>query len=76
QHYVKVREELRQPAPSTPSSTRETGSTEPGAAMGLATTLSETTGAGAVAVAAVLAPVLAGTAAILFLLVGYILKML
>ncbi|EPD56658.1 hypothetical protein [Streptomyces sp. HGB0020] len=77
QHYVKVREELRQPAPSTPSSTREAGSAEPGAAtMGLATTLSETAGAGAVAVAAVLAPVLAGTAAILFLLVGYILKML
>ncbi|MFI5677076.1 hypothetical protein [Streptomyces cellulosae] len=80
QHYVKVREELRHPAPSTPSSHRDTGSAEPGtAAMGLATTMgevAETTGAGAIAVVAVLAPVLAGTAAAIFLLVGYILKML
>ncbi|MEV0638068.1 hypothetical protein AB0I77_24625 [Streptomyces sp. NPDC050619] len=80
QHYVKVREELRRPAPSTPSSTRETGSAEPGtSAMGLAATMgevAETAGAGAIAVVAVLAPVLAGTAAAIFLLVGYILKML
>lgn len=80
QHYVKVREELRQPASSTPPSTRETGSPEPGTStMGLATTMgevAETAGAGAVAVVAVLAPVLAGTAAAIFLLVGYILKML
>ncbi|MDH6625073.1 hypothetical protein M2271_002877 [Streptomyces sp. LBL] len=80
QHYVKVREELRHPAPSTPSSNRDTGSAEPGSdAMGLATTMgevAETTGAGAIAVAAVLAPVLAGTAAAIFLLVGYILKVL
>ncbi|MFG2946655.1 hypothetical protein [Streptomyces adustus] len=81
QHYVKVREELRQPAPSTPSSPMSvSGSAEPGAgAMGLAATMgevAETAGAGAVAVVAVLAPVLAGTAAAIFLLVGYILKML
>jgi hypothetical protein len=80
QHYVKVREELRQPAPSTPSSVRETGSPESGSgAVGLAATMgevAETAGAGAVAVVAVLAPVLAGTAAAIFLLVGYILKML
>ncbi|MFE5815919.1 hypothetical protein ACFQ6S_21325 [Streptomyces sp. NPDC056479] len=79
QHYVKVREELRQPAPSTPSSARESGSTESGTgAMGLATTMgevAETAGPGVVAVVAVLAPVLAGTAAAIFLLVGYILKM-
>ncbi|GHA23246.1 membrane protein [Streptomyces tauricus] len=81
QHYVKVREELRQPAPSTPP-VREgsTSSTEPGtSAVGLATTMgevAETAGAGAAAVVAVLAPVLAGTAAAIFLLVGYILKML
>ncbi|MET7601089.1 hypothetical protein ABZU45_21015 [Streptomyces avermitilis] len=78
QHYVKVREELRQPAPSTPPVREEAGAMEPGAAaVGLATTLgeaAETAGAGAVAV--VLAPVLAGTAAAIFLLVGYILKML
>ncbi|MFI6563986.1 hypothetical protein [Streptomyces sp. NPDC050534] len=76
QHYVKVREELRQPAPSTPSSTGESGSAEPGpATMGLATTLgeaAETAGAGAVA--AVLTPVLAGTAAVIFLVVGYVIK--
>ncbi|AKZ56769.1 putative transmembrane protein [Streptomyces ambofaciens ATCC 23877] len=81
QHYVKVREDLRQPASSarTPA-TRESGSDEPGAgAGGLAATVgevAEATGAGAVAVVAVLAPVLAGTAAAIFLLVGYILKML
>jgi len=81
QHYVKVREELRQPAPSTPR-VREgsSSSTDPGtSAVGLATTMgevTETAGAGAAAVVAVLAPVLAGTAAAIFLLVGYILKML
>ncbi|BCL29277.1 hypothetical protein ACFFS2_19360 [Streptomyces aurantiacus] len=81
QHYVKVREELRRPAPSTPP-VREgsTNSSDPGtSAVGLATTLgevTETAGAGAAAVVAVLAPVLAGTAAAIFLLVGYILKML
>ncbi|AVH57724.1 MULTISPECIES: hypothetical protein [Streptomyces] len=80
QHYVKVREELRQPAPSTPVASEKTGSAEPGTtAMGLAATVgevTETAGAGAIAVVAVLAPVLAGTAAVIFLLVGYILKML
>ncbi|MFJ3231326.1 hypothetical protein [Streptomyces sp. NPDC086787] len=80
QHYVKVREALRQPAPSAPASSRDSGPGEPDAgAMGLATALgeaAETTGAGAIAVVAVLAPVLAGTAAAIFLLVGYILRML
>lgn len=81
QHYVKVRDEMRHPAPSAPSSVRESGSTEPGTStVGFATTMgenaAETAGAGAVAVVAVLAPVLAGTAAAIFLLVGYILKML
>jgi hypothetical protein len=80
QHYVKAREELRQPAPSSRPAPEEAGSVEPGAtAVGLATTMgevTETAGAGAIAVVAVLAPVLAGTAAAIFLLVGYILKML
>ncbi|MHA5048037.1 hypothetical protein [Streptomyces sp. SD15] len=79
-HYVKVREELRQPTPSTPTVSEEAGSTESGTtAMGLATTMgevAETAGAGVMAVVAVLAPVLAGTAAAIFLIVGYILKML
>jgi hypothetical protein len=80
QHYVKVREELRRPAPSTQSSARESGSGEPGSsAVGLATTMgeaAEAAGAGAGAVVAVLAPVLAGTAAAIFLIVGYVLRML
>ncbi|MFF0201016.1 hypothetical protein [Streptomyces sp. NPDC005017] len=79
QHYVKVREELRRP-PSTTSSVRESGSADQGAGtVGLAPSMgevAETAGAGAVAVVAVLAPVLAGTAAVIFLLVGYLLKML
>lgn len=79
-HYVKVREELRHPAPSTPAVSEKIGSAEPGAAaVGLATTMgevTETAGAGAIAVIAVLAPVLAGTAAVIFLLVGYLLKVL
>ncbi|KES05336.1 membrane protein [Streptomyces toyocaensis] len=80
QHYVKVRDELRRPpVPSVPAG-RESGSTEPGTgAAGLAAAVgevAETAGAGAMAVVAVLAPVLAGTAAAIFLLVGYVLRML
>ncbi|USQ89319.1 hypothetical protein NFX46_39655 [Streptomyces phaeoluteigriseus] len=81
QHYVKVRAELRRPAPASPSSAgHESGTGEPGVGgMGLAATMgeaAEVAGAGAVAIAAVLTPVLAGTAAVIFLLVGYILRML
>lgn len=83
-HYVKVREEMRDPRPSPATSVREgsgsgSDSSESGSgSVGLATMgeVSETAGAGLVAVIAVLAPVLAGTAAAIFLLVGYILKML
>ncbi|MGV9242250.1 hypothetical protein [Streptomyces sp. NPDC003710] len=80
QHYVQVREELRRPAPSAPpvrESTEEDDSAEPDAdGQGLAATMSEAAAsAGAGAVAAVLAPFLAGAAAAIFLLVGYILKM-
>ncbi|MFC7813167.1 MULTISPECIES: hypothetical protein [unclassified Streptomyces] len=81
QHYVKVREELRHPSPSTKApGARGSGSEEQGTGgAGLAATMgevAEATGAGAVAVVAVLAPVLAGTAAAIFLLVGYLLKVL
>ncbi|MEU5533009.1 hypothetical protein [Streptomyces sp. NPDC020362] len=83
QHYVTVREELRHPAPTAPSAAHDSASADPASGTtGLATTLGEATetaesaGAGAIAVIAVLAPVLAGTAAAIFLLVGYILKML
>ncbi|WP_030559749.1 hypothetical protein [Streptomyces aureocirculatus] len=84
-HYVKAREELRDPRPSSATTMRErsgsgSDSSESGSGgIGLATTMgevTETAGAGLVAVVAVLAPVLAGTAAAIFLLVGYILKML
>ncbi|MHC5904200.1 hypothetical protein ACVNF4_09890 [Streptomyces sp. S6] len=77
QHYTKVREELRHPASST---SHEPDSGEPGIGAGIAVGLGEAAvepaGAGAVAVAAVLTPVLAGTAAVIFLLIGYLLKAL
>ncbi|MFD5479480.1 hypothetical protein [Streptomyces hawaiiensis] len=63
EHYVKLREQLHGAEPSRPSSAHETSARE-------------TAGAGAAAVLAVLVPVLAGTSAAIFLLVGYILKML
>jgi hypothetical protein len=79
QHYVRVREGLRQPPSPVPAAS-DPGPTEPGPQVtGPAATAgeaAETAGAGAVAVVAVLAPVLAGTAAVLFLLVGYVLRML
>ncbi|MET8749816.1 hypothetical protein ABZW32_06985 [Streptomyces sp. NPDC004667] len=62
-HYVKVREELREEA-LTASVTGIDDDTDQG------------DGAGASAVIAVLAPVLAGTAMLIFLLVGYSLKMI
>ncbi|WP_067281669.1 hypothetical protein [Streptomyces jeddahensis] len=81
QHYVKVRDEFREPARPGMSVRDGAGRTESGSgAVGLAaTTTSEVTqpvGAGVIAVVAVLTPVLAGTAAAIFLLVGYVLKAL
>lgn len=78
EHYVKVRQELRDPARSS-TAVREPGSEPASGSVGLATTMgevTETAGAGLMAVLAVLAPVLAGTAAVIFLLVGYVLKMI
>ncbi|MEV8556192.1 hypothetical protein AB0478_06960 [Streptomyces sp. NPDC051917] len=79
QHYVKIRQELRQPA-MTPSASGESAPTDQSSAIpGLVSSLgeaAESTGAGAVAVIAVLTPVLSGTAAAIFLLVGYILRTL
>ncbi|MBV2354796.1 hypothetical protein KUM39_10530 [Streptomyces sp. J2-1] len=90
QHYVKVRTDLRQPAPATAPATAEPGpgtdsgsdaaygpAGTDGGVLGLAATLGAApapAGAGAVAVVAVLAPVLAGAAAAIFLLVGYVLR--
>ncbi|MEU8697838.1 hypothetical protein AB0C61_09120 [Streptomyces sp. NPDC048680] len=66
EHYVKAREELRATAAGTDQdAARGTGAADP-----------DQLGAGIGAVVTVLAPVLAGTAAVIFLLVGYILKML
>ncbi|MFI1014499.1 hypothetical protein [Streptomyces sp. NPDC020965] len=67
EHYVRIREESR--APTATSSVRGTLS---GPASGEA----GDSGAGLSAVVTVLAPVLAGTAAVIFLLIGYLLKML
>ncbi|MCZ9341077.1 hypothetical protein NGM37_25265, partial [Streptomyces sp. TRM76130] len=79
QHYVKVREALRHPAPSTSSSSaRQPGPARPGTySAGITTTLgeaTETAGAGAGAVITVLALVLTGTATAVFLLIGYVLQ--
>lgn len=76
-NYVKMRDQWRDPSPLRgPDGGIE--DQRPGASAFPAgmTEVAETTGAGLVAVVAVLAPVLAGTAALIFLLVGYVLKML
>ncbi|MFF2327614.1 MULTISPECIES: hypothetical protein [unclassified Streptomyces] len=66
QHYVKAREELRAPA--------EGEGQDAGSDSG--TDARNQSGAGTGAVIAVLAPVLAGTAAFIFLLAGYLLRLL
>lgn len=65
-HYVEAREELRGPADGT----------DQDANPGPGTGRSHQSGAGAGAVVTVLAPVLAGTAAFIFLLAGYLLRLL
>ncbi|WP_371096753.1 hypothetical protein [Streptomyces sanglieri] len=65
-HYVEAREELRGPADGT----------EQDANPGPGTGRSHHSGAGVGAVVTVLAPVLAGTAAFIFLLAGYLLRLL
>lgn len=65
-HYVKVREERRDEVLSTPGTTGEEYAGQNG---------DGDEGAGVSAVVVVLAPVLAGTAMLIFLLVGYSLKM-
>ncbi|QES49125.1 hypothetical protein DEJ50_16230 [Streptomyces venezuelae] len=62
-HYVKVRGELREAALAAHSATADVAADGPA-------------GAGIGAMVAVLAPVLAGTAMVIFLLVGWIMKML
>jgi hypothetical protein len=80
QRYVQLRAELRAPAPASSGagvSGEELGEAADGG-LGLATATAmseaETTGAGLAAMITVLAPVLAGIAAVLFLLIGYVLR--
>ncbi|MFF3554513.1 hypothetical protein ACWD4V_02585 [Streptomyces tsukubensis] len=68
-HYVRIREEARSPSPPA---TGRSGAAD----TGLGGEDDDGTGAGLGAVFTVLAPVLAGTAALIFLLVGHLLKML
>ncbi|MGW1373293.1 hypothetical protein ACWD6P_03310 [Streptomyces sp. NPDC002446] len=80
QRYVQLRAELRAPAPA--SAGAGASGAEPAEAadggLGLATATAmgeaESTGAGLAAMITVLAPVLAGIAAVLFLLIGYVLR--
>ncbi|MFJ7195971.1 MULTISPECIES: hypothetical protein [unclassified Streptomyces] len=65
-HYVQAREELRGPADGE----------DQDAGPGFAATRPHQSGAGIGAVVTVLAPVLAGTAAFIFLLAGYLLRLL
>ncbi|MEV5597172.1 hypothetical protein [Streptomyces sp. NPDC052496] len=69
QHYVRLREELRAPEPAVAQVSGDTLSQAESEAT-------EPAGAGSVQVAAVLAPVLAGIAAVLFLILGYALRAL
>ncbi|TWV32523.1 hypothetical protein FRZ03_33030 [Streptomyces misionensis] len=68
-HYVRIRDALRRPEPPAPTATDDSGPTGTDPAAG-------PHGAGAVAVVAVLAPLLSATAAAIFLLIGYILRSL
>ncbi|MFI0816942.1 hypothetical protein ACH4TX_10590 [Streptomyces sp. NPDC021098] len=76
QDYVLARTKLREPAPPLPipGAREDDGDHEHSA--GFTGALLDASGAGLVPMLAVLAPVLAGTAAIIFLLVGYVLHVL
>ncbi|MEU8570375.1 hypothetical protein AB0C51_18850 [Streptomyces pathocidini] len=71
QHFVRVRDELREPPPIPAHSADEEG---PDSDTPAETADEDGSGAGLLAVFSVLAPVLAGTAAVIFLLVGYLLR--
>ncbi|AQA12849.1 hypothetical protein [Streptomyces malaysiensis] len=76
QDYRETRAKLREPAPLFPLAGDVGEREQPDGTVGLAGAMQDATGAGLFAMLAVLAPVLAGTAAIIFLLVGYILNVL
>ncbi|MCL6297355.1 hypothetical protein [Streptomyces kronopolitis] len=79
QRYVQLRAEVRAPArapsPSAPIGEEPAGDADEGADPATLDE-AEATGAGLTAMIAVLAPVLAGIAAVLFLLIGYVLSAL
>ncbi|MFI2210436.1 hypothetical protein [Streptomyces sp. NPDC020141] len=75
EHYTAIREETR--SPSSPAAPRAAATSEGGTpGSGTADGGTAESGAGLTAVITVLAPVLAGTAALIFLLVGHLLKAL
>ncbi|QKV93838.1 hypothetical protein HUT19_20460 [Streptomyces sp. NA02950] len=76
QDFVEARARLREPAPPLPLSGGVGTAADEEGPVGLAGAVQDAAGAGLVAMLAVLAPVLAGTAAIIFLLVGYVLSVL
>lgn len=80
QHYVNVRERSREPARVSAEPRPEEGDkpteTPPNGIAAALIEVTEPSGAGATAVVAVLAPLLAAVAAVIFLLVGYLLKLL
>ncbi|AJC57195.1 MULTISPECIES: hypothetical protein [Streptomyces] len=80
QRYIQLRAELRAPAPAasaagagTPSAD-QTSDEQTGPATADDDPAAETTGFGLAAMATVLVPVLAGIAAVLFLVIGYVLR--
>ncbi|WP_407566203.1 hypothetical protein [Streptomyces sp. 184] len=73
ERYVRLRTELRRPTPSGGTLGGAEGIRFAGAMAG---GQSGSTNAGVAAAAAVLVPVLAGTAAVIFLLVGYLLQLM
>ncbi|MGW2330012.1 hypothetical protein ACWC5C_30245 [Streptomyces sp. NPDC001700] len=76
QDYVVARARLREPAPPLPMAMAPNDDGEDAHSAKFTNTLLDASGAGLVPMLAVLAPVLAGTAAIIFLLVGYVLHVL
>ncbi|MET7902679.1 hypothetical protein ABZS86_14850 [Streptomyces sp. NPDC005355] len=82
QDYVDARAKLREPTPLLPLAGDRgdgdggDGGEHPDGPMGLADAVQNAAGAGLVAMLAVLAPVLAGAAALIFLIVGYVLSVL
>ncbi|MGW2948667.1 hypothetical protein [Streptomyces eurythermus] len=79
-HYAELRDALRHPALSAPAATGDSTAATSGPSApdtgAPPDEKAEDTGAGAAAVLTVLAPVLSGTAAAIFLLVGYVLRAL